>query len=171
MDAQTVLLVGLGLLAASLLLVVLEIFIPSAGLLAICAGAAAIAGIVILFRHPESPLVWGSIGIGLVLVGAPTSLALGLKVWPHTPVGKKMLMGEATEEELEAKKQAEIEARERLRAMVGAEGEVVTPLRPVGVIRVGDHRFDALAETGLIETGQRVRVTAVYDNQLKVRAI
>jgi membrane-bound ClpP family serine protease len=162
------LLVGLGLLAASLLLMVAELFIPSAGLLIMGAGAAAIAGIVVLFQHDP---IWGFIGIGLVLVGAPTALTLGLKVWPHTPIGKKMLLGETTEEDLEAKRVAEFQARERQRAMVGAEGKVVTPLRPVGVVRIGDQRFDALAETGIIEAGQLVRVTAVQDNQLKVRAI
>ena len=170
MDGESILLVGLGLLAASLLLMVAELFIPSAGLLAIGAGAAAIAGIVILFRHPDGPM-WGVIGIGLVMVGAPTALALGLKVWPYTPVGKKMLQGETTEEELEAKRLAELQAREQRRALVGAEGEVVTPLRPVGVVRIAGQRFDALAETGIIEAGQRVRVTAVQDNQLKVRAV
>lgn len=170
MDGQTVVLVGLGLLAASFLLVIAEIFIPSAGLLAIGAGVAAIAGIVVLFRHPDGP-VWGFIGIGLVLVGAPASISLALKVWPNTPIGKKMLLGETTEEQLEAKRRAELEARERMRALVGAEGEVVTPLRPVGVVRIADKRYDALAETGIIESGARVRVTAVQDNQLKVRVI
>lgn len=163
------LLVGLGLLAASLLLVFAELFIPSGGLLAVGAGAAAIAGIVVLFGHEDK--WWGFIGIGLVLVGAPVAVSLGLKIWPHTPIGKKMLLGETTEEEIEAKRLAELEVRERQRALVGAEGEVVTTLRPVGVVRLGEQRFDALAETGIIEAGQRVRVVAVYDNQIKVRAI
>jgi membrane-bound ClpP family serine protease len=50
-------------------------------------------------------------------------------------------------------------------------GEVVSTLRPIGVVKIGDQRHDALAETGIIEPGQRIRVTAVTDNQLKVRAI
>jgi membrane-bound ClpP family serine protease len=54
---------------------------------------------------------------------------------------------------------------------VGAEGVVVSPLRPVGVVRIGDARYDALAEAGLIEPGARVRVSEVYDNQIKVRMI
>jgi membrane-bound ClpP family serine protease len=167
-DGDTVLLVGLGLLAASFLLLFAELFIPSAGLLAIGAGAAAIAGIVILFNYDS---LWGLIGVAVVLVGAPTALSLGLKVWPHTPVGKKMLLGENTEEGLEAKRVAEAQARELRRALVGAEGEVVTPLRPVGVVRIGDTRHDALAESGIIESGQRVKVTSVRDNQIKVRAV
>ncbi|VAX37107.1 hypothetical protein MNBD_PLANCTO03-844 [hydrothermal vent metagenome] len=169
MDENTALLLGLGLLAASLLLVVAEIFLPSGGLLSIGAGAAALAGIFVLFTKVDA--VWGFIGIGVVLVGIPVSLNLGLKVWPNTPIGRKMLMGETTEAQLEAKRAAEREAQERRRALVGAEGEVVTPLRPVGVVRIGGQRYDALAETGIIEPGQRVKVTAVTDNQIKVRAV
>jgi membrane-bound ClpP family serine protease len=170
LDGNTVLLVGLGLLAAALLLVIAEVFLPSAGLLSIGAGAAAIAGIIVLFKHPDGP-TWGFIGVGLVLVGAPAAISMALKVWPSTPIGKKMLQGEVTEEQLEAQRRVEIEARERRRALVGAEGEVITPLRPVGVVRIADQRYDALAETGIIETGQRVRVTAVQDHQIKVRAV
>lgn len=169
MEDSAVLLLGLGLLAAALLLVVAELFIPSGGLIAIGAGAAAIAGVVVLFRHSDP--WWGYIGIGLVLVGTPITLNLALKVWPSTPVGRRMLMGETTEAELEAKRQAEAQARELRRALVGAEGEVVSPLRPVGVVRIGDQRHDALAEVGIIEPGRRVRVVAVTDNQLKVREI
>ncbi|MFG0259489.1 MAG: NfeD family protein [Phycisphaerales bacterium JB041] len=169
MDDGTILLLGLGLLAAGLLLVVAELFIPSGGLIAIGAGAAAISGIVVLFRHNDP--WWGFIGIGLVLIGTPISLNLALKIWPSTPVGRRMLMGDTTEADLEAKRAAELEARERRRALVGAEGEVVSPLRPVGIVRIGDARHDALAESGIIEPGQRIRVTAVTDNQLKVRAI
>ncbi len=168
-DENTALLLGLGLLAASFLLVVAELFIPSGGLLAIGAVAAAISGVVVLFLKVDA--WWGFIGLGLVLVGAPVTLNLSLKVWPHTPIGKKMLMGETTEADIEARRAAELEARERRQALVGADGEVVTPLRPVGVIRIGDARFDALAEVGILEVGQRVRVTAVTDNHIKVRAV
>ncbi len=169
MDENTALLLGLGLLAASLLLVVAELFIPSGGLLSIVAGAAAIGGLVVLFTKVDA--WWGFIGLGFLLVGLPVALNLGLKVWPHTPVGKKMLMGETTEAQVEAKRIAEREAREQRQALVGAEGKVVTPLRPVGVVKIADQRFDALAETGIIEPGQRVVVVSVADNHLKVRAV
>ncbi|MBL8759125.1 MAG: hypothetical protein JNK35_11930, partial [Phycisphaerae bacterium] len=48
---EPLLLWGLGLLAASLLIVVIELFLPSAGVLALVATAVAIAGVVCLFRH------------------------------------------------------------------------------------------------------------------------
>lgn len=169
MDENAALLLGLGLLAAAFLLVFAELFIPSGGLIAIGAGAAAIAGIVVLFRY--NGYAWGFIGIAVVLVGTPITLNMALKIWPSTPVGRRMLMGEMTEEQLAAKEAAEREARERRRALVGAEGEALTPLRPVGMVKIADARHEALAETGVIEPGQRVKVTAVHDNQIKVRPV
>ena len=164
------LLVGLGLLAAALLLVIAEVFLPSAGLLSIGAGAEARPGIMVRCERLVGQ-AWGYIGGGLGLGGEPGAISMALKEWLCTRTGKKRLQGEVTEEQLEAQRRVEVEARERRRALVGAEGEVITPLRPVGVVRIADQRYDALAETGIIETGQRVRVTAVQDHQIKVRAV
>lgn len=166
MDENGLLMLGLGLLAASLLLVIAEVFLPSGGLIAIAAGAVAIIGLVNLFRADTT---WGLIGVLIVMVLAPMAFAFGLRIWPHTPLGRRMLMGDSGEEELASRQRVELEARERRLALVGAEGVAVTPLRPVGVVRIGDERYDALAETSIIENGERIRVTAVYDNQIKVR--
>jgi membrane-bound ClpP family serine protease len=162
------LLLGLGLIAAGVLLMVAEVFIPSGGILAILAGVTSLVGVVILFYEDTT---WGLIGVLGVLVLGPVGISFALKVWPNTPIGRRMLLGDLTEEEIALQKLAEKEERDRWRALVGAEGIVMTPLRPVGVVRIGDVRYDALAETGLIESGARVRVTAVQDNQIKVRAI
>jgi len=162
------LLLGLGLIAAGVLLMVAEVFIPSGGILAILAGVSSLVGVVILFRADTT---WGLIGVLSVLVLAPIAISFALRVWPNTPIGRRMLLGDLTEEEIARQRLAEKAERDRWRALVGAEGVVMTPLRPIGVVRIGDARYDALAETGLIESGARVRVTAVQDNQIKVRAI
>ena len=47
----------------------------------------------------------------------------------------------------------------------------MTPLRPVGVIRLDGHRRDALAEAGIIDQGTEVRIVEIIDNQLKVRPV
>lgn len=159
------LLLGLSLIAGAVLLVIMEVFIPSGGLIAITAGVVAIAGVVILFMQDP---VWGVIGMGLVLVLAPTAFIFAMKILPSTPVGRAM-MGLPTPEEAEAKqREKERERAERL-ALLGAEGEVVTALRPVGVIRIDGVRYDALAEGQFIEASQKVCVTVIEDNQLKVR--
>lgn len=156
---------GLGLLVASLLLLIIEVFVPSGGLIAITAAGCAIGGVVCLFRVSAG---WGLAGLGTMLVLGPAALSFAFKIWPHTPIGRKML-GERPEEQVEAERKAEAEERERRLALLGAEGVVRTDLRPVGVVEIGGHRFEALSEESLIRAGQRVRVTVVEPNQIKVR--
>ena len=158
---------GLGLLAAALLLVVIEVFVPSGGLIAFISAGSAIAGVFCLFK--VSP-TWGLIGILCVVILGPLTFSFALRVWPSTPMGRKM-MGEQTPEQIEAARQAELKERERLASLIDAEGVVLTDLRPVGVVQIGGERFDALAESAFIRAGTKVKVTVVASNQIKVRAI
>lgn len=158
---------GLMLLLLALLLVILELFLPSAGVIAATAAATALAGVVCLFVYDAA---WGFAGLLMVLVAGPL-LAWGLlNVWQNTPMGRKMI-GAPTEEELLAKAQAEQRERESLAALIGMEGEAVTAMRPVGVVRIGGKRMDAVAEFDYIEAGDRVEVTYADGLQTRVRRV
>ena len=50
-------------------------------------------------------------------------------------------------------------------------GEALTQLRPSGTARINGQRVDVVAETGLIERGTMVKVTAVEGARIVVRAI
>ncbi len=164
---NTLLIWGLALLGVAALLLVVEIFIPSAGLIATLSIASALAGIVFLWKYDA---LWGAIGTLGSMVAGPLIFFQGLKIWRHTPLGRKMV-GEPSEEEIEARRaEADREAKELL-ALLGAEGEAVTDLRPVGVVRIKGKRFDALSETVLIPAGSKVRVTVAEANQIKVRPV
>lgn len=167
MNDQAYLIWGLALLAVGVLLVVVEAFIPSAGVIAFAAAACSLAGIVALFMYD---ITWGFIGILSVLVLGPAAFGFAMKVWPSTPLGRRM-MGAKSPEELEADRLAAEEERKRWLSLLGAEGVALTDLRPVGVVRIDGRRYDALAETTMITKGQKIRVTILEDNQIKVRAI
>lgn len=158
---------GLGLLAAAILLVILEVFVPSAGIITVTAVVVAIAGVVCLFLYETA---WGIAGMLAVLILGPLVAFGALQLWRHTPLGRKMI-GVPSEEELERQRQQEQRERESRQALIGAEGVAITDLRPVGIIRIGDQRMDALAQTFVIPAGSRVRVVQVEGNQIKVRAI
>lgn len=162
---ETMLYWGTGLLAASLLLLILEVFVPSGGLIAVAATGCAIAGVVCLFRVSTT---WGLVGILTLLFLGPAAFSFALKVWPHTPIGRRML-GEKPPEQVEAERRAAEREREERLALLGAEGVVVTDLRPVGVARINGKRYDVLSEESLIRAGERVRVSLVEPNQIKVR--
>lgn len=164
---ETMLLWGLGLMAVAMLLVVVEIFIPSGGIFAVLAGLSSLSGVVCLFLHDP---VWGMLGLLFVMVMAPTAFFVGLNIWKNTPIGRHMI-GTESDEKLRAKIEEgnrEIESRRKL---IGVEGVAVTDLRPVGVVRIDGQRYDALADTHMIDAGQRVRVSSIESNQIKVRVV
>jgi membrane-bound serine protease (ClpP class) len=59
----------------------------------------------------------------------------------------------------------------RHRDMIGKEGIAQTNLRPAGKVMLDDDVYDATAETGFIQRGERVRVTGYINAQLFVRKI
>ncbi|MBT8486103.1 MAG: hypothetical protein HKO59_04740 [Phycisphaerales bacterium] len=163
---------GCLLFAAALALLVLELFVPSGGLIGILAGIAAIGSTVAFFMYDTS---WG-IGVGVAyIVMTPILLVFMFKLWLNSPLGSAMILGgqaDAADESEESNRRSEVARRQRLaelEALVGAEGVTETALRPVGMVRLGDHRIDAMSETGIIEANTPVVVTTVYDNQIKVR--
>ncbi|MEM7755409.1 MAG: NfeD family protein [Planctomycetota bacterium] len=158
---------GLALIAAGVLLIIIEVFVPSGGIIAMVSGVAAIAGVVILFRVSAT---WGMIGVLLVLVLGPTSFFFALNLLPQTPMGRALLGGVSEEEEL-ARELARDEAAAARAALAGREGVAVTDLRPVGEIRIDGDRHEAAAQTGLIDSGTPVRVVKVESTRIVVKPV
>jgi membrane-bound ClpP family serine protease len=159
---EGLLLWGLLLLGVALLIVLIDLFVPSGGLLALVSLTVAIAGVVCLFMHDTR---WGLAGLGLVVVGGPALFALSVKIFPHTPMGRMLILGGEPHDE-KPPPQAD-----PLAALIGKEGQVVTDLRPVGVVRIEGVKHDAVSQTRLVRAGETVRVVAVEGPTLKVRPI
>ncbi len=163
---ESLLLWGLILIAAGLLLVFAELFLPTGGFLGIFAAVLAVAGVVCMFRVS---MMWGSMSLLGVVILAPLAAMFALKIWPSTPLGRRIL-GVPEEAERERLHEAEEATRRERLAVVGEHGLVLTDLRPVGMVEVNGRRFDARSELGFVPAGSQVRVTGIEGNELRVRA-
>jgi len=159
------------LLAVALVLLFVELFVPSGGLIGVVAGIAAIASVVAFARYDTT--------LGIAMGGAyflltPIIIWAMFKFWITSPITRKLILGaEEMDPDSEGASRADQARKERLaqlQALIGAEGVAITPLRPVGVVKIEGERVDALAETGVVDSGETIVVTDVYDNQVKVRA-
>lgn len=166
---------GVILASAALLLLFLELFVPSGGILSLCSGVAVLGSIVAFFTYDTTT---GLVVLGLYIFLGPVVLWAGFKWWVSSPLGQRMILGaqddpiDRSQEEAFAASQARMKARaHQLDAMVGRRGTTETRLSPVGSIRIDGERFEALAENGMLDSEVEIEVTAAYDNQLKVRAI
>jgi membrane-bound ClpP family serine protease len=158
---------GVALLAFMFVLLFVELFLPTGGVLGMVAAVVGISGLVCLFRYD---LNWGFSGLLALVVLLPAFAAFAFRIWPQTPMGRRVI-GTPSDEEVDAKRLAELRERERLTAMVGKEGLVLTALRPVGLVEIDGARMDALSETMYVRAGAKVKVTYADGSQIKVREI
>jgi membrane-bound ClpP family serine protease len=167
---ESLLLWGLCLLAAALLLIVVEVFVPSGGVVSLIADVVAVAGVVCLFRVS---VVWGFAGILSLIILGPLVGIFALHILPSTPMGRRLIHGsEAPEaEENGGGGAAPPGAPDPLESLIGREGVALSDLRLGGTIRVEGHKRQAMSETTFIPVGSRVRVTGVDGGVLRVRPI
>lgn len=139
-------------------LVVLEVFVPSGGILGMLSGIAILGSIIFAFRRD---LTAGLTFVLISLVAVPTLLALAFRVWPHTPMGKAFL-GELPNED-------ELKPVDTRRELVGRLGVAKTMMLPSGSVLVDGHWLDAVSQGDAIEPGMPIVVVEVRANRVVVR--
>jgi membrane-bound ClpP family serine protease len=161
-------------LAGAIAFVLLELFIPSGGLIGLLAAGSLILSIVSFFMYDS---VVGVIALCAYVFIGPVVAFYGFKMWLGSGMAKRLVLGgdnrggmsASSEEAAMASERARRERVEKLRALIGSEGVAATALRPVGTVVIEGERVDALAEEGVIEPDMPIVVIDAYDNQLKVR--
>jgi membrane-bound serine protease (ClpP class) len=148
---------------ACAVLIVAEVFVPSGGLISICAIACLVGGIVIFFQYS---VIAGWIGIGIAAIMIPSVLVVAYKIFPKTRFGKSVTLTPPERRQGDA-----IPDTDRLKELLGAEGVVLTPLRPVGMCDFSGQRLECVAESGYVDNGKKVKVINVESTQLTVRII
>ncbi|MHC4456029.1 MAG: NfeD family protein [Planctomycetota bacterium] len=144
-------------------LIIAEVFVPSGGLISFCALCCLIAGLWIFFRHSATT---GWIGIIVAAIMVPSILIIAYRIFPKTRFGKAVTLTPPERQEGDA-----IPDTQELKELLGADGLVVTPLRPVGMCDFSGQRVECVAESGYVEKGEKVKVIDVESTQVTVRVI
>ncbi len=141
-----------------LVLVIGEFIVPG-GIVGVT-GAIFMIGAVVYgaFTYPDWAIFIVLGGAG----GAIFGVIFGLKLLPHTPLGRSMIL---TDTQDISKGWVSAESNSSL---VGQEAEAYTPLRPAGTILIDGKRYDAVSSGDLIAKGARVRVLEVHGSRIVV---
>lgn len=149
------------LLAAGLMLLIAEVFIPSGGMIGILALSCLGVSLWQAFRQSTD------LGMKFLLADfllMPLVLALAVYLWPKTPIAKRIFLRPPVPEEIEVSHSAQ-----RLDHLVGQLGRALTPLRPSGMVDFDGRRLDGVSEEGLIPSGALVQAVRVRSGRLIVR--
>ncbi len=145
------------------LLIVGEVFVPSGGMLGLCAVVSLISGIAIFFRH--SPAA-GWIGTVVAFFMVPSLLVLAYRLLPRTRFGRRVLLAPPVRERGEA-----IVDMPELNKLLGRIGRVVTPMRPVGMCEFDGQKVECVAENGYVERDRKIKAVRIEGTQVTVRVI
>lgn len=144
------------LFAAGLVLMVIEVLLPAYGLIGIAGVLCLLGGVGVCFWINQWLGVAALAGLG---VAAPFGWALWAKIWPHTPIGRRMML------------QPVAKSPRPPAVRVGQSGVTVSELRPAGLCEFGAERLEAFSEGAVIPPNTAVRVIGLVDGRAMVRAV
>jgi membrane-bound ClpP family serine protease len=150
-------------LALGLLLLIVEVFIPSGGLIGICSVACLLLSLWYAFSQS---MAMGAIFMLVDLVALPLTAIGAFSLWSRSPLGRKFFLKPPDPEEIEVS-----HTDHHLEHLVDQVGRALTPLRPCGHVEIDGRRVDGLAEQGFLPAGCLVRVLRVRSGQLIVRGL
>lgn len=150
------------LLLLGLALIVLEIFVPSGGVLGLLSTISILAAIVLaFFDGPGTGLAF----VLTTVVAIPAILAAAVRVWPDTPMGRHILLRVPTPEDV----LPDSPLRRELKSLVGKRGIAKSVMLPSGVVIIDGQPIDAIGQGVAIEPGQRIKVVEVRGTRVVVR--
>ncbi|MEO0964105.1 MAG: NfeD family protein [Planctomycetota bacterium] len=161
--SQTMLIWAVILLGAAAALFVVEVFVPSGGLLGVISALCLIGGIICMFGVDTT---LGLITSIIAILAVPPAIFTAMKIFPNTPVGQWLTLRQTLPDPAVTNPE-----NHSADVRVGDEGTALTDLRPVGACRINGHRVECVAVGPAIEPGQKVSVVVAEGFETRVRAI
>lgn len=160
-----VVLVAIVLLIVGMALAMLEVLVPSGGILGLLSAGALIGAMVMAFMHDTAG---GFLVLLLVAIFLPVVIILGFKWLPKSPFGKLLILKtpEDTPEQLGIAGICE----EDFSSLVGKTGVTDSVLRPSGFAMIGNERYTVVADGDMVDEGVDIQVISVEGNSIVVEA-
>ncbi len=161
---------SLVLFAAGMIVAVIEVVVPSAGILALAALACLVGSLMCAYQMSG----WAAALLaGIEAVCVPIAIVIAFKVLPKTSIGRQMFLappiGAAGASGAPASASGGTDPG--FGSLLGKEGLAVTMLRPSGTAELDRRRVSVVTSGEAIAEGSRVRVVEVEGNRIVVEAI
>jgi len=144
------------LLGTGVLLLSLEIFVPG-GVLGI------IGGLMIMTTIFMSLFIFEKYGVliaFLIIIFAVAVLILWINIFPKTYLGKRISLSNTLKT---------AKSNDDRKDLIGAEGVVISELRPSGFAKINGKKLDVVSSGDLIEEGKEIVVTNVEGFRIVVK--
>ena len=148
-------------LCLAFVVAVLEMFLPSSGILAILAATFLITSIVFSF---QADIVFGSLYTLFTCLLVPLFLWVAINFWPNTWIGRRILLAPEDDPALFPD-----EKQQSLKQLIGKHGVAKSKMLLGGLIEIEDKRYSAVSNAEPIEPGEVVSVIRIEGTSIIVR--
>lgn len=151
------------LLVLGLGVMVLEVFVPSGGILGFVSILALVASVATAFL--ELGATAGMASLAAVVLAVPAVLSVAFRWFPETPLGRRVLPPAPESADV----LPDLARRQHARDLVGRTGLTLSELLPWGGVQIDGEVVDAVSEDGPIAAGVAIEVVGVQAAALIVR--
>lgn len=151
------------LLVTGVALVIMEVFLPSGGILGFLSAVFIVGSVIYAFV--KCGLGTGTVFLAATVLIVPIVISMAIRVWPYTPMGRMILLDSAIDTE-----QDELE-REARNALVGRRGIARSQLLPGGVVDIDGKQLHVVIVGRAAEKGDLVEVIEVQGNRILVTRV
>ncbi|QDT60951.1 hypothetical protein SV7mr_34800 [Stieleria bergensis] len=154
------------LMLLALVLLALECFLPTAGVLVGIGLICAISSLVYAF---SVSLTAASVLLLVMCFAVPATLVVVFKLWPHSSYGRRLLNSELALDQQDVP--TTLPDGNKRTDLVGQTGVALTDLLPSGRARIGSLKLDVYSSGMVIDAGTEVIVVRCEAGKLSVRPL
>jgi membrane-bound serine protease (ClpP class) len=159
-------LIAIILLVVGMGLALLEVLIPSGGILGLLATAALVGALVLSFMEGMASGFAVLTAMGILL---PVVVVLGFKWLPKSPFGKRLIL--QTRKETPEEFGVAGVCEEDFSSLVGKTGQTDSILRPSGFAMIDNERYTVVSDGEMVDEGVEIQVICVEGNGIVVEAV
>ena len=152
------------LLLLGVVFIILELFVPSGGVLSFIAAVCVVGAIFAGYFYFGPAVGTGVLAAEAILV--PLTIYFAVRVWPYTPVGRRVLNRPPGDSDSAG---SEAESAHALKDLFGKWGRAKSPLLPSGAVLIDGRLYDAISRGAPIDAGQPIEVVRAEGNHIIVR--
>jgi membrane-bound serine protease (ClpP class) len=151
------------LFAVGFVALFLELFVPAAGVIGAMGVICMVVATVLAYRSMGTGV--GTVFLAGILVGTPAMIMLGLKAFPKSFIGKRLILHQSMEQE-SGYTSSDVET---YRELLGSEGVALTTLRPAGMASIDNRKYSVVTGGEMIDKDEAIMVVKVEGNRIVVR--
>jgi membrane-bound serine protease (ClpP class) len=152
-----------GLFFIGLIAIIIEFFVPAAGIIGIIGGGCIIGSVVKAYL--DYGILTGSAFLLGALILTPLLIMSYFKIFPKTIIGRKLILNANQSHESGFTSFTQ----EKYMDLKGRSGIVLKDLRPTGIVEIEGRKFNALTNGEYLDSGSKIQVFKVEGNRVFVK--